>query len=79
MKYNEKKKKKPTKKKPAAEILVKPDKKVNDTKSVEYKFRSGIETYVHVPRRIWNKYPQKKPLKPVYYPRISAISSRKND
>lgn len=75
MKYNEKKKKRP--KKTDAEIVVKLDKKVNDTNSVEYKFRSGIETFVHVPKRIWNRYPQKKPS--LYYPKVSGVSYRRAD
>lgn len=78
MKYNEKRKK-PPKKKSDAEIIVKLDKKLNNTKDVEYKFRSGIETFVNIPKRVWNKYPQRKPLKPVYYPKVSAISSRSRD
>lgn len=75
MKYNERRKK-PAKKKSEAEIIVKLDKKVNNTNDVEYKFRSGIETFVHIPKRVLNKYPQRKPLKPDYYPKVSAISSR---
>lgn len=75
MKYNERRKKPPKKK---AEIIVNLDKKENSSKDVKYKFRSGIEASVHIPNRIW-KYPQKKPLRPVYYPKVSAISSRSRD
>lgn len=76
---NNKKKKNHSRKKTDAEIVVKVDSKINNTNDVDYKFRSGIETFVHIPRRVWNKYPQKKPLKPIYYPRVAAISSRYKD
>lgn len=78
MKYNEKKRK-PPKKKTEAEIIVKLDKKANDTKDVEYKYRSGIETFVQVPGRMWNRYSRKKPVKPLHYFKISAMSSRRRD
>lgn len=78
MRSNEKKRK-PLKKKTGAEIIVKLDKKEKNTHNVAYKFRSGIETVVHTPKRVRNKYSQKKPPKPVYYPRVSAISSRYSD
>lgn len=79
MKYNERNKKKFPKKKANAEIIVKLDRKVNDTKGADYKFRSGVEAFVQVPRRLWNKYPQKVPARPLYYPKVSAISSRRKD
>lgn len=78
MKYNEKRKKS-SKKKTDAELIDQLDKKVNNTNKVEYQFRSRIETFIHIPKRVWNKNLQKKPLTPIYYPRVSAISSRSKE